>query len=246
MKIEEQLKDLGFHPSEIAVYLYLLEHGISDITQISQATGIARTNCYRVLDHLLEKDLIERQTQKSKTKYLANNPVAILRMVEKKREMVTEGLLPDLTGLYKSAGNKPIIKFYEGTEQIKEIFIQMYDADEEILGLTSIKKLFPLFPGFFEKWRAELKKRKIFLRDILTEESKPLAQDVSVKELDVFFDHRVIPQKFGDLDADILVWNDNVALLSLEEPIIGTVITNQYIADTVRIMHKVMWSALRR
>ena len=49
MDIADDLQQLDLTKSEVAVYLSLLESGLSIPPQIATATGIARTNCYNIL-----------------------------------------------------------------------------------------------------------------------------------------------------------------------------------------------------
>ncbi len=238
------LKQLNLLDSEIAVYLYLLENGSSTAAQISRKTSILRTNCYSILEKLRSKGLIEESKGARNNTFTPNNPTSILRMIEDKKEMATSALIPELTNLFKSQKNKPVIKFYDGKEQVKEIFIQMYDA-EEILGFTSLKRLFEVFPNFFDKWQKEIKKRGIFLKDILSRDSYKETSAIADKALGPYVEQRFLSEKHETLTTDILIWNNNVALITIEEPIFGTVIHNKFIADTMRIQFDLIWKTLR-
>src|SRR3989338_10227979 len=121
MKLDEGLKNIGLKGSEIKVYLYLLENGVSTPPQIAKSTKIARTNTYHIVRALEEKGLIEQHKKRKRFVYLPTDPAALLRTLERRREIV-EQLLPDLRALHKIQKNKPSIRFFEGTEQIKEIF----------------------------------------------------------------------------------------------------------------------------
>lgn len=243
--LKNKLKDFGLHPSEILVYLFLLERGASTVSETSLGTQILRTNCYGVIKNLINKDLVQSIKQSGVQKYSANNPNSFLKAIDKKKQMVAEELIPELLNIFKSQKNKPVIKFYEGKEEVKEIFLQMYDA-KEIFGFTSTKKLLPFYPKFFVEWRKELKRRGIFLKDMLTESSKETEAKQVKEELGVFFENRIIPKKFGDVSSDILVWNDNIALITLDEPIFGTVINNPELAQTFKVMFSMMWGGLDR
>ena len=123
MTLTDQLKALGLNRTETRIYLYLLEQGLSTPPQIARGTGITRTNCYNILESLKEKDLIAEQTQGKRKAYLARDPEALVRSLERKKEIINE-ILPQLRGLYTTQKNKPKIKFYDGVEQIKEIYRQ--------------------------------------------------------------------------------------------------------------------------
>jgi hypothetical protein len=45
-----------------------------------------------------------------------------------------------------------------------------------------------------------------------------------------------------DLPTDILIWDDSVALISLSQPIFGTVLTNKYLAQTFKGLFFLIWN----
>ncbi len=238
MQLIDELKKIGLQKSEIAVYLYLLENGLSTPPAIAKATGIARTNCYNILVSLKDKVLIREQDQGKRKAYIALDPEAILRSLEEKKEAV-QRILPDLRGLYITQKNKPKIRFFEGFEQVKEIYWQTLSA-QEIFAIGSTKELSDINAPFFDDYLLEIKKRGIILNDILSYDSKettgPKTQDI----LKGLYSQSYLPSKYTELPTDILIWDNNIALITLREPIFGTVLTNPLIAQTFRVLFDVI------
>src|SRR5688500_528889 len=113
MDTNAELKQLGLHKSEIRVYLYLLEAGVSTPPQIAKGTSIARTNCYHILKELEDKGLIQQQASGKRKAYLARDPESIVAALEKKREAASR-VVPELRELYTAQKNKPKIRFFKG------------------------------------------------------------------------------------------------------------------------------------
>ena len=241
MDIHSQLKQIGLNGSEITVYLFLLENGLSTPPIVSRGTNIARTNCYNILMELKTKGLAEEQTHGKRKAYLANDPESLLRAVEQKKEVI-QRILPDLRGLYTIQKNKPKIRFYEGAEQIKEIYRQSLDA-EKIMAIGSTNKLSALMPDFLNYYFEEIKNRKIIFYDLLTARSKAPAEKAKtiIKSL---YDVKLLPDKYADQPTDILIWGDNIALITLNEPIFGTILTNKLLAQTFKILFEVIWERI--
>ncbi len=229
MSLSTQLRALGLNQSEITVYLYLLENGVCTPPQIAQGTKIARTNCYNVLSELKNKELIKEQVRGKRKGYMPRDPSALLQSLERKKDLVQE-ILPDLRSLYTVQKNKPKIKFYEGVEEIKEIYWESLQS-KQILAIGSTNQIELLVPGFLEKYFLEIKKRGIIFHDIVSVSSKLVAKD-SQAFLKVFYDVRFLPKNFQDMPTDILLWEDNIALITLQEPVFGTVLTNTLLART--------------
>lgn len=243
MNITQQLRQIGFLASETSVYLYLLENGISTPPQISSGTAIARTNCYHILQSLKEKGLIAEQRKGKRKAYMAKDPQALLLSLEQKKEAV-EILLPDLRALYTTQKNKPKIRFYEGLEEVKEIYWQSLEA-EEIRAIGSTKQLSDLDSQFFIRYQKEVAKRGIVFYDILTHASGEKAVQETKSILKGLYDVELLLPQYKDIPTDILLWQDSIALITLQEPIFGTVLTNPLLAQTFKTIFSVMWEKLK-
>lgn len=245
--LEKQLHDIGLNASETKVYLYLLENAVASPPQISRGTSIARSNAHYALRSLEEKNLIKRQQKGKRFVYIPTDPSTTLQLLERKKKAMKE-TLPELKALYKSKQHKPSIKFYEGSEQLVEIFESVLETKhKEVLGFASTERLFKLIPDYFQKrFQKELKKREIFLRDILSHASGERVGKEARENTRPYYDYKVLDKKWGDLPTDILVWDDKVAVMTLEEPVFGTVLQDKRLADTYRVQFKIMWNSLPR
>lgn len=244
MKLEQQLRDLNLNKSEVRVYLYLLEQGLSTPPQIARGTGIARTNCYNILASLKDNGLIEEQEKAKRKAYIAGDPEALLRAIEKKKVAV-ERLLPDLRALYTVQKNKPKIRFYEGFEQVKEVYWQCTNTDK-LLAFGSTKRLTEHDSKFFLSWEKTMKEKGVVLQDLITDPSETVGKEETRNILKGLYDFRLLPKKYADFPTDLLVWNDNIALITLEEPIFGTVLTSKLLSQTFRYILEMLWEGAGR
>lgn len=244
MNIQEQLKEIGLFESEIKVYLYLLENGLSTPPQIAKGTKIARPNCYQVLRSLKERGLIGEQKKGSRKVYIASDPVTLVESMERKREAM-QRLLPDLRALYTVQKNKPKIRFFEGFEGIKQMFEEMLETTDRVYGFASTKRLFEIDTNrYFYSWRKRAKKKGIMLYDILSHDSGNEAMQIAREDLKPLFDARTLPKDYGDLPTDILIWGDNVALTKTSDPVFATVISDPDMAQTFKNWHRLAWERL--
>ncbi len=237
MNLQNELKKIGLSKSEIIVYLFLLEEGLSTPPQISSGTRIARTNCYNILVSLKQKGLIEPQQRQKRKAYLATDPQSLMQSIEKKKEII-EQILPDLRSIHTYQKNKPKIKFYEGWEEVKEIYRNSLQA-KEIFAIGSTNGISDIDKKFFDTYRTQIKENKIVYHDILSNSSRGDIQ-VTKELLKGYYDVTIMPTRYKNFQTDILIWEDNIALITLEEPIFGTVLTNKLLAETFRIIFNVM------
>jgi sugar-specific transcriptional regulator TrmB len=242
MDINNELKQLGLHKSEIRVYLYLLENGLSTPPQVAKGTAIARTNCYHVLRELEEKQLIQVQASGKRKAYLARDPESIVATLERKREAATRAV-PELRELYTAQKNKPKIRFFSGPEEIQELYRQTLTA-EKLFGFVDAEKFFTVLGKFGEWYIEEIHKRKIIFDDIFTAASQGKSTE-RVEELrGALHTIKFLPPRYKDAPTDILIWGDNIALVTLEKPIFGTIITNPALARTFKTIFAILWENL--
>lgn len=236
--LENELKKIGLNKSETTVYLFLLEEGLSTPPQIAFGAHIARTNCYHILTLLKQKGLIEEQKQGKRKAYMATDPQSLMQSIEKKKEIIGQ-ILPDLRALHTYQKNKPKIKFYEGWEQVQEIYLQTLSAPQ-IFAIGSTKNLSQIDKKFWDKYLNQIKQKQIFFSDIFGSASHANNFQTIKDLLKGYYDAKILPSKYSDFKTDILIWEDNVALVTLEEPIFGTVLTNKLLAETFRIIFNIM------
>ncbi|MBT4857082.1 hypothetical protein HON52_02740 [Candidatus Uhrbacteria bacterium] len=241
MSIQDQLKELSLTKSEIKIYLYLLEMGISTPPQIAKGTGIARTNCYNILSSLKDQGLINEQEKGSRKVYLASDPESLLRRVQKRKEVI-EQLLPDLRALHTTQKNKPKIEFYDGFEQVKEIYLRATNT-KKLMAIGSVKAFADRDAKFFLNFKMKLKTNGTCFQDLVADSSSQNGIKETKEILKGLYEFRTLSKKYSDSPTDILIWDDNIALITLEDPVFGTVITSALLARTFGYMFEMLWES---
>lgn len=242
MELNQLLKDYGLTESETKIYLYLLSQGQATPPAIAKATGISRPNCYSVLQSLEGRGLITDRLQGKRKVYLANDPAVLIATLEDKKTAL-ENALPMLRTLFDKQANKPNIKFYEGIEQFKVLFNEVLKSkNKKVYGVASTQKLFKAMGhDFFKIWGHKMGQTGIMLNDILSFESTKSSADFAKSNFAGYYNSKTLPVTAGDLPSDILIWDEYVALMSLEEPLFATLIKNQAVADTIKILFHQAW-----
>jgi len=240
---EQNLKECGLTSSESAIYLYILEFGTSSPPNIAKGTGIARTNCYSLLNSLQKKGLIEYHIKGKRKVYSPRDPLALVQFQESRLASI-QRLLPDLQDLYSTQKNKPRIEFFEGFEQMKEIWHRSCSA-KHVRGMTSTKLLFKHSAKFFKEYQRKLMRKGVLLQDILTSDSIGGPMQSCKEIMGPMYEVRILPkEQHSALPTDILIWNDSFALMNITDPVASTVITDPHMAETMRIMYDLAWQQL--
>ena len=130
MEIIEKLKHAGMDDKESKIYIYLLEHGDSVVSEISKKTKINRSLLYSILESLSEKGIVTYIIKNNIRHYKAIEPKKILDML-KEKETIFSSVLPDLISLKNSETKKPTIEILEGKEGIKTILNDILNKKQE-------------------------------------------------------------------------------------------------------------------
>src|SRR5271155_5624801 len=126
-KYLEIFEKLGLNKNEAQIYELLLNSGPLGVKPILFRTKLKRGNAYYHLDSLKAKGLVETQTERGKTIFIAKHPEQLeLLLAQQKAALAAaeEDLhktLPGLRSMFQLATTKPGVKFFEGKEGIIQI-----------------------------------------------------------------------------------------------------------------------------
>ena len=121
MKAKKELIGAGLTEREAIIYLAILQHGQVTQSDISHITNTNRTTLYDHIESLLIKDCITQTIRGKRTYYSAQNPLKILRKLEKTQQEFLH-VLPILQEVYRNVGHKPSFTVREGTEPMAKLF----------------------------------------------------------------------------------------------------------------------------
>lgn len=89
--MEQQLVNIGLGELQAKTYLFLLAHpNGSKPSQIAKHLSITRTNSYKLLDQLIELDLVRKSSDTATYTYFAEDPIALTSFVSRARNHAIE------------------------------------------------------------------------------------------------------------------------------------------------------------
>ena len=246
---EKELQQLGLSEKESRIYLASLELGPASAQNIALKADINRPTTYVQIESLKSKGLMSEAIKGGRTLYVAESPErlgSLLAKAEKELELSKEELirvLPALASLFSGAGEKPLVRFFEGIEGAKamrEDYLRM--KGKTVIGFSNLDKLFDVFPKHEEEYSKRRIEAGIRSKAIYTRKAGPLEGDTDPAKLRQakFISHDKFP-----VSADITVYDNKVAIVTYKkEKPVGVVIESQEIADTVSAIFSVMWENL--
>lgn len=151
--MEDLLIKIGLTETQAKIYLYLVNTGRTTPLSISKATGITRTNTYKVLDRLVKTGLVSELEVSNKLVYEANDPSSLnnLLAIERNRVISIEesinGVMQTLRNKYQNGRQSTRIVRAKGKKAIAENYIKQIENDNSPLYFIKSRDDIP-FMGF--------------------------------------------------------------------------------------------------
>lgn len=241
------LEQLGIPEKEAKIYLACLRLGPQPVRKIARDTGINRGTCYDLLKTLMGKGLVSYYHQNKHKYFVAEDPEKLKEIIQEEEERLAksknqvEKIIPELKSIYDNAGDKPVVKYYEGLAGIKAILkdvLNSFQGDDEggkyfIYSAAGIRKyLYQALPGFTR----ERIKKNICVNVIAIGSGGRLCG------LD---ERRWLSRQKGS-PTYILVYKNKVAMISVnkEHSPLGVIIEDEGIYKTQVLLFKKMWEFL--
>lgn len=243
--LEKNLAQLDLNDKEAKVYLAILNIGRGNVTDIALKANLKRTTLYEYLESLIKKGLIFKSISKKRVYYYPEAPASIMQMLDKQKIEIDEKkervnlLAPELEKMYSQAYKKPIVKFYEGKEGLREIYWKIFDTHKTIYSIFSPDSFFNFFTA--KENQALLKQlcNKGGMLRSLVEKTKEPRPELKLPEYKKFIQSKQLPENFK-FETDLLVVGDLTALISFSA-LIGVIIEDSAIANLQKNLIKFMW-----
>ena len=240
------LRAAGLSDEEARVYTLLLEGGPQTAGTLLKEAGLKRGTLYQVLHGLAGKDLVSESRKTGKILFSPESPDVLLDRARAGKEAAARAeaelaaALPGLKTTFLAATQKPIFRFYEGLEGLKDIYEQHLLGGKEVWFLRTNQADANF--RFLGKWWAHFLKRRaakgITAHGLMTDD--PVANhNPKFDEVD-----KVVRTwlRVEDYTApiEIDVYGDTVAIISFGKEIFGLTMENAAIARSFLEMLKLM------
>jgi sugar-specific transcriptional regulator TrmB len=242
-----QLEQLGLSKDEAAIFVCLLEAPKTQL-QLSRATGIVRSNVYRIVDGMAGKGLISEQTTENGKVIAAAHPEVLrLQVVEQEtlaqqRRSGLEQLLPMLQSFQQQDADFST-RTYTGIGGLKQMLWNELKSQTEVLLFSSDNLDIPTGRRWAERYRLEVVSRGVRVRGIenLPQPTAPISAHEAYAEQYVA---RYVPKDMLSLQFEVSIHDNTISMYnSLTHNIrVGTEITNPFMATFMRQVFEHYWA----
>lgn len=234
----ELLQEIGLSRSQAITYLRLIEKGELTPPDVAKLTGESRSNSYMILQRLEELGLVEKVENLKKTTYQPLNPVALEQLAEERRKKTTqiEGqikqAMPSMLSYYFSFTEKPGIRLLQGEAGLKEIYTDTLRTKQDIYFLRTPTEVQILGDEFFLRYKE--RRSKLGIKTFAYTKKTPFAQKLSKDDAKNNMVRTWISEDDYTAPVEINVYGDKVAFLAFGGDVMGVIIQNPHIAESMR------------
>lgn len=239
MLLQKTIERLGLKPNEARVYLAALNLGEATISEIAAKAQLPRTSAQVVIQNLQKEGLINFYVKRKRKYWIAENPEKLLAVLKEKGSALQD-IMPQLQALRHDTGVKPTIKFYSGTDGIKNILNDIIETKHHILSLTSMENAVILLGESFRDFIERRYTHYLTVR-FLTNRS-PETLELKKRDNQELRHTKFLPDNFRIKNANF-IYGDKVAIISLNTKLpVGIIIEDKDIASTQTMLFEVVWA----
>jgi len=252
MDYRDQLINLGLDNLEAKAYLGLLEMDSGTILGLTHKTGIKRSNMYNIMDSLVQKKLVILTNKNGKRRYYAEDPKKIRSLLSEEEKNLSARkqklleIIPELSSIYSANVKKPKIRFYEGREEIKQVFeeILMIPKGSEVIGYTSSEEI---AEGWISDFAIYYRKQRIAngIVDRTIAEDAPFTRELQKHDKEALCNMVLIDPKKFPLNNQINIFGNKVLLCSFKDEL-SLIIESKAIADNQRSIFEIAWAGAQQ
>ena len=238
MNLSKILQSYGLTEKEAKVYLACLELGTGSAQKIAEKSLLPRTTVYEVLDHLVRHGFISTFLKKRIRHFSAEDPQQIIRLAESKVNTLRDAL-PEMNAIVGRDRKRPVVRFYQGKEQMKIVLEEMLAEADELFSFAAPEDLFRELGDYYLDFVKRRIKQKVAVRLIATDSPRARErQKLGMSELRTV---RIVPNSFS-FHGTKWLWKNKIAMFSFVGDLVAVVIESKELAEMEKAEFEHLWS----
>ena len=241
-ELQTVLHGIGFSSNEAAVYLATLELGPSSIWDISLKSGLQRSTCYSIMEELTLKGHANKTNDGRRSLYAVSSPKRLMIAARTRFERF-ERSVSELDALASQSSQKPVVRFYEGQEGVRDVFLSVLDVPKgtEILYMGSDEITERNYPEILAEYMHQRQVKKVPIRVIF--EDTPANRSIGPNSPEKLRATKYLPTNLFHPVIETHISGDRVSYVShnVQSPF-AYVIENAAFAEQERQKFELLWN----
>ena len=256
LEYTKELTNTGLSEDQAVVYELLLKLGEQQASSLSKKIpsecSLSRPLVYKVLDELIEKELVEKNDPKNKVATFAPlHPFALRTLLDERQKNIEKSQnslelsMNQLISRYTALSDEPGVRILGGLQGIDELYKDILNENTTIRLIRSPKD--DHFPELYAKVLQQIK-NQVRLR-LGTYAITPFVDETHTEVTDTdkknLITRRLVSMDTFNIPAQIIIYGDKVAITAFDNQLMTTIIQNAAISETFELMFEFIWNALR-
>jgi len=245
---QKKLIQIGLDEVQSFIYSTLLKGGEMTARKVQQTGPYKRGLIYKNLEELGQLGLVEKIEKTGKVaKFAAYHPVKLKELAQDKEkaakdaQLAMDTLLPQLISDYNLSFGAPGVSFYKGLEGLQKVYDDIIDTKKDLMLFRSIYD--DKHPERAEIIQKQIQRQvKANLRALIIAPPRGIEpEELSRLDEKNLVTRRTIPQEMFRLESQIIIYGQKVAITSLKDDSVTTLINNTSINQAFRAIFNLIW-----
>lgn len=240
----KELQNIGLSEKEAKVYLAALDIGRATADQLAKQAKIVRSTTYVQIESLMKKGLMSTYQEDKKTYFAPESPEYLKRIFELKkqefevRESELANFLPELLSKFEGAGDRPMVRFFNGKEGILNLRDEALTSKDKILYVLSSNDNLASILSKEERDEYSRKRadKNISTKLLYTRNEGKLPEQPTGMTERAYLKPSELP-----LATDIVIYDDNVSIMTLKGKLLGVNIKSKEVHDSMLAVFNFIW-----
>ena len=247
------LETLGLTQTESTLYTLLLKLGEVPVGDIIRESGFKRPTVYKALYSLEAKGLASSRDLKKKVHFKPESPAKLAEQIEGKYAEALQvkntlsAIIPSLLSAYTLSTERPIVQIYEGVEGIKKIYMDTLEERKDIYAALQTSEVDPDVYSWLESYYGRERTRLGIHAHVIVASGK-WSDEYREKDSQNLRTTRQEPSEKFPFEHELNIYGDKVTFIAFkkDEPLIGIIIKNQLVANTMKALFDLAWAGSQK
>lgn len=242
MHLEKVLEQLGYPANQVKIYLSALKMGEFHIADLAEEIGMPRTTVTELVREMHRRGIMNYYEKHGKKIWVAENPEKLVSSLED-RLSALKNIMPTLKDMqFSGSQDEPSLKFYSGTEEVKNIFDDIAESKHHILALSTWTDIADYFGQEFMEDFIHRRAKHYLRVKFITQRSKSSIA-MKAKDSQDLRQTRFLPEDVELHRISNYIYGNKVAVVSLSKKVpSGFIIEDADLAQAQRLYFECLWS----
>ena len=239
--LQHVIESIGLEADEARLYIAGLKLGAAPASAYASAAKFNRITAYNHLEELARRGYFS-VIKRARGKWYQPISPENMSIEARKNSDALDRILPDLRALMGKHHRAPRVRYYEGPEGVRDVYMDTLTAESDLLNFANSEIVRSFWKEYDKQYVAQRVKRGIRLRGIAPDDEA--GRKVQGKDKESLREIRLVSANDFPINNEINIYDNKVAIVAFAEDeteIFGVIIESKEVAQTQRQIFEMAW-----